>query len=156
MQDPGRRTFSFCLASHYSRREVPSYSRREANALNFPSFRARREEEEVEEDICRRDDSAREGERRDWYYRRDQIGKGKKKGGAHCGRTELVGAAREMRWHWGRRGEGGRAWDRAKHRPHFLFLPALPSGAVRCEASGDGHARGRSALESITHGDGCL
>ena len=94
MQDPGRRTFSFCLASHYSRREVPSYSRREANALNFPSFRARREEKE-EEDICRQDDSAREGGR-EGIGTTDGIRSGRERKGARI--ADRV----EMRWHWGR------------------------------------------------------
>ena len=135
MQDPGRRTFSFCLASsHYSRREVPSYSRREANALNFPSFRARREEEEVEEDICRRDDSAREGERRDWYYRRDQIGEGKK-GDGRALRTEL-----EMRWHWGREGERGIVPNIALIScsfPHFPLGPSVARPAVTDTREGE-------------------
>ena len=104
----------------------------------------------MEEDICRRDDRAREGEGKGLVLQTDGIrsGRGRREGARIA---DGVGRCRgdEMAL-----GKGGRARVGSCQTSPSFPVPSSPHfpEAVRCEEAREGE----SVLESITHRDGSL
>ena len=144
MLDPERGEDFFILSSEQATHDVRS-PRILGGRLTRSTFRrlgrGGEAEEEEEEDICRRDDSAREGEE-EGIGTTDGIRSGRERKGARI--ADGVGWCRgdEMALGKGKEGERGIVPNIALiscSSPHF-------PGAVRCEAGDDGNASGRMRL----------
>ena len=105
--------------------------------LTRSTFRRLGRKEKEEEDICRQDDSAREGGR-EGIGTTDGIRSGRERKGARI----ADGVGDEMALGKGGRREGVGS---CRTSPSFPVPPRTSSlgPSVRCEASGDGNARGR-------------